>query len=133
MSRAWFALAVVAVLGLFYLGYGPHSGEPTAVAHGQEVKVKPLFEQPDQPRGKAAPPAASLDWELLGHKIGGVEAAAGRPSPRSYRTKIPGGWLVEVSRVASGGGRDGFSTSGTGVGLAFVPDPEHKWDGNSLP
>jgi hypothetical protein len=35
-----------------------------------------------------------------------------------YRAKIPGGWLLR-------GGGDGP--------LTFVPDPDHKWDGNSLP
>ena len=33
-----------------------------------------------------------------------------------YRAKIPGGWLV--------GTMDVFS---------FVPDPNHEWDGSSLP
>jgi hypothetical protein len=99
MSRAWFALAVAAVLGLFYVGYG------------QEVRVKPIFEQP------AEPMALSMKWETLS------------PSPRTgsrgvYRTKISGGWLVETSRSTQ---------NGIGVGLAFVPDSEHKWDGNSLP
>jgi hypothetical protein len=30
--------------------------------------------------------------------------------------KIPGGWLVKMPG-----------------GLCFVPDPEHRWNGNSLP
>lgn len=39
------------------------------------------------------------------------------PNGATYaRSKIPGGWLVQCMG-----------------GLAFVPDPEHKWDGNSLP
>lgn len=33
-----------------------------------------------------------------------------------YRTKVPNGWLVMTPRG----------------GLAHVPDPEHRWDGNSL-
>lgn len=36
-----------------------------------------------------------------------------------YRAKILGGWLVGLP--------------GSGQGTTFVPDPEHKWDGNSLP
>ena len=38
------------------------------------------------------------------------------------RAKIPGGWLVclESGNVRSSG-------------LTFVPDPDHKWDGGSLP
>ncbi len=38
------------------------------------------------------------------------------------RAKIPGGWLVGVE---SGNVRS--------WGLAFVPDPNHEWDGGSLP
>lgn len=38
------------------------------------------------------------------------------------RAKVPGGWLVRmISR-----GHNGES------GLAFVPDPQHTWDGKSL-
>jgi hypothetical protein len=36
---------------------------------------------------------------------------------RMRRAKVPGGWLVSV----------------TGLGLTFYPDPEHLWDGTSLP
>lgn len=35
-----------------------------------------------------------------------------------HRTKVPGGWLVWVIHNTGG--------------LAFYPDPEHKWDGRSL-
>lgn len=38
---------------------------------------------------------------------------------RVSRAKIPGGWLLIV-------------TSNSGGGLTFYPDPQHKWDGNSL-
>jgi hypothetical protein len=37
------------------------------------------------------------------------------------RAKIPGGWMVLLLRDHLWQG--GF----------FIPDPEHKWDGNSLP
>ncbi|MBZ0235608.1 MAG: hypothetical protein K8M05_24980 [Deltaproteobacteria bacterium] len=38
------------------------------------------------------------------------------------RAKVPGGWLVRmISR-----GHNGES------GLAFVPDPQHTWDGKSV-
>ena len=60
MSRAWFALAVVGVLGLFYVGAGLRDSSPAGVAFGQEVKVQPLFEQPAGARAKAAPPASHL-------------------------------------------------------------------------
>jgi len=94
MSRAWFALAVVAVLGLFYVG----------AVTGQ------------RPGG-----AKGVTWEVLANPRDG--------DSRIARTKIPGGWLVETSRQSPFDSR----SSGIGVGLAFVPDPEHKWDGNSLP
>ena len=99
MSRAWFALAVAAVLGLFYVGYG------------QEVKVRPIFEQPSEPR------ATTMKWETL-------SPSARIGSRGVYRSKIPGGWLVETSQNTQ---------NGIGIGLAFVPDADHKWDGKSLP
>jgi hypothetical protein len=37
----------------------------------------------------------------------------------AFRAKVPGGWLV-VTKSNSGGG------------VAFYPDPEHKWDGGSV-
>ena len=40
---------------------------------------------------------------------------------KAQRTKIPGGWLFYAS--------DEFRTGGSGV--TFIPDPEHKWNGNS--
>jgi hypothetical protein len=44
-------------------------------------------------------------------------------APRNVsRAKIPGGWLVGVE---SGNVR--------AWGLTFVPDPNHEWDGGSLP
>jgi hypothetical protein len=40
------------------------------------------------------------------------------------RAKVPGGWLVSVfwSSIQAGG-----------TSLMFYPDPNHDWDGNSLP
>jgi hypothetical protein len=38
---------------------------------------------------------------------------------RLSRAKIPGGWLL-------------LAASNSGGGLTFYPDPQHKWDGNSL-
>ena len=42
-----------------------------------------------------------------------------------YRAKVPGGWLLNI-----------FWTSGHGEGgvsMTFMPDPDHTWDGGTLP
>ncbi|MCA9164598.1 MAG: hypothetical protein R3E01_35155 [Pirellulaceae bacterium] len=44
------------------------------------------------------------------------------------RYKIPGGWIVQ--HYSRGGGRSGFTPSSS---ITFVPDPDHVWDGTSLP
>ncbi len=36
-----------------------------------------------------------------------------------YRAKVPGGWFVKMHV--------------NGVSAFFYPDPEHQWDGSSLP
>jgi hypothetical protein len=107
-SRAWFALAVAGVLGLFYLAYGLQSGPAMGIAYGQENKGK---------------------WIAWEHS--GVTPNANGPRfSRFYRTKVPNGWLVFVTaqNADTAGHPDPIA-----AGLAFVPDPEHKWDGNSLP
>jgi len=55
-----------------------------------------------------------VTWEEIESKEG-----------RLWRAKIPGGWLV-AWKVYEGG-------SSLGGGITFYPDPNHKWDGNSLP
>ncbi len=55
---------------------------------------------------------------LIWHEIkneGGPRAA--------FRTKITGGWLFSV--------RDSAGGMANGAGVTFIPDPEHKWNGNS--
>ncbi len=39
------------------------------------------------------------------------------------RVKVPGGWFVRISNVLSANAMQAF----------FYPDPEHLWDGSSLP
>ena len=39
------------------------------------------------------------------------------------RARIPGGWLVALMS----------GTLSAQLTLCFVPDPEHRWDGSSLP
>jgi hypothetical protein len=51
-----------------------------------------------------------------------VKAQAFAPVPSSLsRARIPGGWLVYGT------------THGDPAVLVFVPDPDHTWDGSSLP
>jgi len=40
------------------------------------------------------------------------------------RAKVPGGWLVSI---------DTGNRPTPSVGIAFVPDVDHAWDGNSVP
>jgi len=42
--------------------------------------------------------------------------------PKAERAKVPGGWLVVVQASSSGG-----------TGITFYPDPDHRWDGGTLP
>ena len=53
-------------------------------------------------------PEAAIQWQPIKSSLQPV-----------LRAKVPGGWLV---LVAGGNG-----------GLTFYPDPEHRWDGCSLP
>jgi hypothetical protein len=72
---------------------------------------EPLASDPPAPESEPIP--ASLDFERLdrrGHS--GL--------PLLSRAKIPGGWLVVAIGAVPGG-------------VTFVPDPEHRWDGGSLP
>lgn len=47
-----------------------------------------------------------ISWERLETKSGEI-----------YRAKVLGRWFVTIGSW----------------GFVFYPDPEHKWDGNSLP
>ena len=49
----------------------------------------------------------TLQWEAIKCEVDGSNFGF------CVRAAVPGGWLVQ--------------TAGTG-GLAFVPDPEHRWD-----
>jgi hypothetical protein len=69
-----------------------------------------------------------LKWESLKMSVG----------PAVQRSKIPGGWLLvfydmmEMAMRSDSGGSHHSSDVPYG-GMAFVPDPDHQWDGNSLP
>lgn len=51
-----------------------------------------------------------LDWQKL--------KSTNRAVPHLYRSAVFGGWLV---------------SNGYEGALTFIPDPEHKWDGESYP
>jgi hypothetical protein len=60
-----------------------------------------------------------LQWEFVP-----CDGLVANQSPYPYtinlcRAKVPGGWLVMI-----------FTAPG---GLTFYPDPQHTWDGSSLP
>ncbi len=57
--------------------------------------------------------AGTLKWEEI--KNDGIPRNA-------YRAKIPGGWLFIIW----------WGPTYDGSGATFIPDPEHKWDGNSV-
>ena len=64
-----------------------------------------------------------LVWEQLSvaHGSGASPADATEfLSLAMYRTKVPGGWLV-MAKVTHG------------VSVSFYPDPQHAWDGKTLP
>ena len=54
---------------------------------------------------------AKIKWEKLGRE----------QSLETFRSKVPGGWLITVRTGA-----------GAGVGVSFMADPDHSWDGCSL-
>lgn len=60
----------------------------------------------------------TLEWEEV--KNDGIGVGA---KPKTYRSKVLGGWLVIIFN--SGIGK--FSTNDP-RGITFVPDPEHQWE-----
>jgi hypothetical protein len=89
-------------------------GEPyQCLAEVLQVAMAPIQPARKEAGAAAAPPetpasAAKLQWQLLQSSHGEI-----------LRAKVPGGWLI----LAAGGGG----------ALAFYPDPDHRWDGASLP
>ncbi len=58
------------------------------------------------------PDRRPLTFELLPNRI-----ACNSATFAIYRAKIPGGWLIALRPNDH---------------LAFIPDPQHEWDGSSL-
>jgi hypothetical protein len=68
-------------------------------------------------------PDPNLVWEQLSVAHGAASDPAHATeflSISMYRTKVPGGWLL-MARVTHG------------VSVSFYPDPNHAWDGRSMP
>lgn len=64
----------------------------------------------------------AIEWEYLGRQ--GLPPGALFPKQvEMWRTPVPGGWLVLTVETQQS---DSLSTT-------FYPDPEHEWDGSSLP
>jgi hypothetical protein len=61
-------------------------------------------------------------WEQLAVLNRDMSIACHDSPLHMARSKIPGGWLVSATGITT-----------QAVAITFVPDPEHKWDGNSLP
>ncbi|NHJ32397.1 MAG: hypothetical protein FK732_06015 [Asgard group archaeon] len=68
-----------------------------------------------------------LEWEILERIVGKNFRYFVRRAP------VPGGWLIETSKYTLERKVEflhgSVSGAGYGVGITFVPDPEHKWQG----
>ena len=60
-----------------------------------------------------------LIWEAVGSEAA-KKGIFGDRAPDVIRAKVPGGWFVRTSIGIYGS-------------AFFYPDPEHLWDGSSLP
>jgi len=63
-----------------------------------------------------------LHWERL-------ESADGPVDMQTFRSRVPGGWLVAAFTFD----RYGHGSAQKALSLTFVPDETHVWDGSSLP
>ena len=63
---------------------------------------------------------SKLNWEYIEQAS---KPAKGNNGNYIRRAKVPGGWLVES--YVGGQTADGL---GYGLGLTFIPDPDHKWE-----
>lgn len=60
-----------------------------------------------------------LLWETVKSEMMQKGFFAAAP-PVTLRAKVPGGWFVQAA-------------TGVAASAFFYPDPEHTWDGSSLP
>ncbi len=66
-----------------------------------------------------------LKWEVLKEKWRMDDGSVIEVNSRNSRAKVPGGWVVFRNIEGSGG----YPVAG----MCFLPDPNHEWDGQSLP
>jgi hypothetical protein len=69
------------------------------------------------------PEAPQFNLEKLNSAVAGKKTGA-MSGFSTWRAKVAGGWLVIVSGL---GGPSGVR------GVAFYPDPDHTWDGGTMP
>jgi len=61
----------------------------------------------------------TLAWEVIEGVVAvGPDGTESALSSRSWRCRVPGGWLVQMTESHN---------NGIGMGLTFVPDPDHTW------
>lgn len=104
----WKALALAAVVGVFYVGHGLHQSAGPA----GDASWLPAAE------AQAFGPKKPFVWQTISREGNSTEFDI-----HTQRASVPGGWLVwqmEIRAAKAGGG------------MAFLPDPEHRWDGTTL-
>ncbi len=103
----WKVVAVLLVAGLFY------------TAHALREAFDSAREPPWVSEAQGAPRGAgnALRWETIAREGNSTEYDV-----HTKRARVPGGWLVWHGEIRAGK---------SGAGMAFLPDPEHRWDGTS--
>ncbi len=95
----------------------PSPAAETAPARGKRSPNKTQTKEPRMVLSKLLFGGGSsrrtpvLEWQKL-------KSRNNKHTPELYRTAVPGGWLISQSETG---------------GLVFLPDPDHDWDGDSLP
>ncbi|MCB9536657.1 MAG: FHA domain-containing protein [Myxococcales bacterium] len=91
--------------------------------------------RPEGSRRRLVPGHPTLAWQAVQQSVDGRSTRS-----KLLRAKVPGGWLLRLEETRSDVGmvpglQDETATYGWGWawgGIAFYPDPEHRWDGSSL-
>ncbi len=101
------AFGIITILVAGWVGgYGVISGyeaQQAVTNQTEQIPAKPI-----------------LKWQEL-------ESNTSATSEKTFRAKIPGGWLVAISVTRISG-----NARGNGNAVTFVPDPNHEWTGGSI-